>query len=346
MTDLPDTRLPDADRTLFDAAATADETVVAAALGRHGLAAPTWRLINLSENATYLVEDPGTGFTGVLRVHRPDYHTHRAISSELDWLADLGAHTPVATPSVIPDRDGERVATVHVRGRDRYAVLFELLPGAAPDENALRADDFETLGGITALMHRHARGWTRPPTFERFSWDWHHSLGGAPRWGRWQDGIGVGPAEGALLAEAADLVRARLRDYGTGSDRYGLVHADLRLANLLVDGDAVNVIDFDDCGFSWFMYDFGAAVSFIEHDPRLPEWEDAWLRGYRREEPVAAAEEQMLATFVMMRRLLLVAWLGSHSHSRECQEIGPGYTAASCALAEHYLRSAGRSIAR
>ena len=90
---------PVADRPLFDAAATADETVVAAALARHRLAAPAWRLINLSENATYLVEDPGTGFTGVLRVHRPDYHTHRAICSELDWLTDLGAHTPVSTPA-------------------------------------------------------------------------------------------------------------------------------------------------------------------------------------------------------------------------------------------------------
>lgn len=332
------------DRPVFDAVATADETVVAAALARHDLAAPTWKMINLSENATYLVEDAGTGFTGVLRVHRPDYHTHRAISSELDWLAHLGAHTPVATPTVIPDRAGERVATVDVRGLDRHAVLFELLPGAAPDETALRADDFETLGTLTALMHRHARGWTRPATFERFAWDWHHSLGDAPRWGRWQDGIGVGPAEHALLADAAELVRTRLAAYGSGADRYGLIHADLRLANLLVDGDTVNVIDFDDCGFSWFMYDFGAAVSFIEHDPRLAEWQDAWLRGYRREEPVPAADEQMLATFVMMRRLLLVAWLGSHSHSRECQEIGPGYTAGSCALAERYLRSGGRSV--
>ncbi len=330
----------------YDAAATADERVVTAALDRHGFAAPRWRLINLSENATYLVEDPDTGRTGVLRVHRPDYHTHRAIESELDWLADLGARTPVATPAVIPDRHGERVATVDVQGLDRHAVLFELLPGAAPDETALRAADFETLGTITALMHRHARGWRRPATFERFSWDWHHSLGGAPRWGRWQDGIGVGPDERAVLADAADLVRTRLEEYGSGADRYGLVHADLRLANLLVDGGTVNVIDFDDCGFSWFMYDFGAAVSFIEHDPRLPEWQDAWLRGYRREEPVAEADERMLPTFVMMRRLMLVAWLGSHSHSRECREIGPGYTAGSCALAEQYLRSGGRSLHR
>jgi hypothetical protein len=52
----------------------------------------------------------------------------------------------------------------------------------------------------------------------------------------------------------------------------------------------------------------------------------------------------MLATFVMMRRLMLVAWMGSHAHSRECQEIGPAYTADSCTLARRYLQSEGQSL--
>jgi hypothetical protein len=52
----------------------------------------------------------------------------------------------------------------------------------------------------------------------------------------------------------------------------------------------------------------------------------------------------MLATFVMMRRLMLVAWMGSHAHSRECQEIGPTYTADSCTLARRYLQSEGQSL--
>lgn len=330
---------------VYDAEVVADERIAATALHRYDLSnRRTWDLINLSENATYLVDDPGTGRAGVLRVHRPDYHTRPAIESELDWLTDLGAHTAIATPAVIPTEDGERVVTVDIDGEPRHAVLFERLDGAAPDETALRADDFETLGALTARMHRHARGWSRPTGFTRFAWDWHHSLGPAARWGRWQDGIAVGPQEEAVLARAADLVHDRLASYGDAPERFGLVHADLRLANLLVDGDRVNVIDFDDCGFSWFMYDFGAAVSFLEHDPRLPQWQDAWLRGYRQEEPVAPEDEEMLATFVMLRRLLLVAWMGSHSHSRECQEIGPGYTGDSCDLAERYLRSGGRAL--
>jgi Ser/Thr protein kinase RdoA (MazF antagonist) len=106
----------------------------------------------------------------------------------------------------------------------------------------------------------------------------------------------------------------------------------------------VTVIDFDDCGFTWYLYDFGTAVSFLEDDPRLPQWQDAWLRGYRDIAPVSAEDEDMLATFVMLRRLLLVAWMGSHSHSRECQVKGPSYTAASCELARRYLASGGHSL--
>ena len=141
-----------------------------------------------------------------------------------------------------------------------------------------------------------------------------------------------------------EVVRERLASYGTAGDRFGLVHADLRLANLLVEGDTVTVIDFDDCGLSWFMYDFGTAVSFIEHDPRLPEWQAAWLRGYRSVTALAAEHEEMLPTFVMLRRLLLVAWMGSHAHSRECQELGPGYTADSVELARRYVASDGASL--
>src|SRR5690348_10848579 len=140
---------PGSDVAAYDAAAVADERVQAAALRRYGLSdRRTWRLINLSENATYLVDDPGTGTTAVLRVHRPDYHTAPAIESELDWLTDLGAHTPVSTPAVIAADDGARVVTVEVDGTPRHAVLFAFVAGTAPDETALRAGDFETLGEI------------------------------------------------------------------------------------------------------------------------------------------------------------------------------------------------------
>ena len=328
-------------------AVTPEDEVARLALAEHGFSpAADVRLINLSENATYLVEE-ATGADvrrGVLRVHREGYHDRAAIESELHWMSALQTEAGVATSTLVRTPAGEAVVSVEVGGRQRHAVLFEVVPGIEPDDSVLRATDFETLGGITARMHLHARSWAPPPGFTRFSWDWAHSLGADPRWGRWQDGIGVGAEERAVLGPAVELVGSRLAAYGAGPDRYGLVHADLRLANLLVHEDLVTVIDFDDCGWSWFMYDFGTAVSFLEHDPRLGEWQEAWLRGYRSVTELSAEHEAMLPTFTLLRRLLLVAWMGSHAHSRECQKIGPGYTVGSLELAERYLSSGGSAL--
>ena len=94
-----------------------------------------------------------------------------------------------------------------------------------------------------------------------------------------------------MLGRAADVLRAGYRRSATGPDRFGLVHADMRLANLLVDGDErASCLDFDDCGWGWYLYDLGAALSFVEDSPLVPELVDAWVRGTGREAELTATE--------------------------------------------------------
>ena len=305
------------------------------------------RLLNVSENATYLVEDPDAG-RSVLRVHRLGYHSDAEIASELTWMDALRAEAGVRTPRVLAATDGRRVVTVtdeagmagRVGGEQRSCVRFEFLPGTEPVDDSI--EHFAELGEITARMHRHARQWARPADFTRFVWGYDEAFGSVARWGRWQDGIGVGTEEREVLGRLDAALQARLAAFGTGPDRYGLIHADTRLANLLVDdGGRVSVIDFDDCGFGWYLYDVGTSVSFFEHEPQVPGLIDAWLTGYRREAELSAADEAEIWTFILFRRLLLVAWIGSHRAVDIAQQLGAGYTRDSCDLAETYLSRAG-----
>ena len=73
-----------------------------------------------------------------------------------------------------------------------------------------------------------------------------------------------------MLQNCADVLQKRLAEIGESSDHFGLVHADLRLANLLIDGEQLTVIDFDDCGFSWYLYDFAAAITFMQTSGEIP----------------------------------------------------------------------------
>ena len=298
-------------------------------------------LLNISENATFAVDDPATGRRTVLRVHRPGYHSLESIEAELAWLDALRTEAGIRTPQILPSVYGKRVVSVPAgaAAEPRHVVLFEHLPGTEPPDDDL-GQCFGTLGAITARMHEHALRWRRPPRFIRFSWDYDGAFGEEARWGRWQDGMAVGSAGSAehdLLARLDYTLRRRLALFGKSRERYGLIHADLRLANLLVDGGETYVIDFDDCGIGWLLYDLGAALSFIEDDPRVPALVDAWVTGYRTIRPLSVRDEAEIRTFILMRRLLLVAWIGSHSDTELAQSMGAEYTAGTCTLAEQYL---------
>lgn len=297
----------------------------------------TVTLLDLSENATFRIDQPD-GPPSVLRVHRLDYHSPESVTSELAWLTALREQAGLRTPHVLPTRSGDPLALVTPDdGPTRMVVRFEFLPGTEPPAHRL-ADGFEELGEITARMHAHSRGWSRPPGFTRFRWDHDAAFGPAARWGDWRAGVGVDAAARAVLGRLERVLAERLAAYGTGPQRWGLIHADLRLANLLVDdGGRVSVIDFDDCGESWYLYDLGAAVSFFEHRPEVPELIDRWLTGYRQVQPIDPADEAEIWTFILFRRLLLVAWIGSHTAVELARELGAGYTADSCELAERYL---------
>jgi Ser/Thr protein kinase RdoA (MazF antagonist) len=301
----------------------------------------TAALINLSENATYKVEAPGGGKRWALRVHREGYHTHNGIASELAWCMALRNEAGVVTPVPVRGRDGELIQTISHAGlpRPRKIVLFEWETGSEPKENDVAG--FEILGETAARMHAHVRGWQKPSYFERLTWDFDTSLGDRPHWGRWRDGMGMTPETERIFGRTVDLIGQRLARFGKASERFGLIHCDMRLANLLMDGRTVKVIDFDDCGFSWLLYDCATTVSFFEHETHVPELLDAWVSGYRRVAGLSKEDEAEIATFVMLRRLLLVAWIGSHSETELAQSMGVSYTNGTAGLCEAYLSRFG-----
>ncbi len=321
------------------------ELMVRRSLGRWDLPPETRvRLLNLSENATFALET-GSDPDLVLRVHRVGYSSAEEIRSELAWIAALRADRVIDTARPTCGADGDLVQRLESpSGKpSRHAVAFERLGGAEPSPQADAVPWFERLGELTAKMHLHAKGWQLPPGFVRKRWDLDAMIGPHGYWGPWQRAIGLDPSGARVIEAALALVRRRLEAFGSGPGRFGLVHADLRLANLLTDGDHLRIIDFDDCGFSWFLYDFATSVSFIEHDPHVPALLEAWTRGYRRIAPLSAAEIEEIPTFVMLRRILLCAWLASHSEVALAGQLGAAYTAGTVAMAEKFLH--GRFLA-
>ena len=321
--------------------------------GAAGLA-PVWglspatavTLLTVSENATFLAVDPARDAPVVLRAHRPGYHTRAEIESELAWIGALRAEGVADAPRPLPCAGGGHVAGFAQDGATRDVVAFDFMAGAPPAPGAGLTTGFRELGAISARLHAHARRWRPPHGFIRKRWDFETTLGARPHWGDWRAAPGLTADGRAVLERACAALRPRLAAWGQGAERWGLIHADLRLANLLVDRGRIAVIDFDDCGFGWFLYDFAAAISFIETDPQVPELQAAWVEGYRTVAPLGAAAVAMLADFIVLRRLLLTAWLASHPETPTAQELAPTFAEGTVALAERWLAAPAQAASR
>jgi Ser/Thr protein kinase RdoA (MazF antagonist) len=292
------------------------------ALASFAIAPAKIAFVNVSENVTFRVTDED-GQDFVLRLHRPWYHTIERLKGERAWTRAL-AVAGVAAPQGVRTRTGEDYVSVAVEflGERRWAglahwidgeVLFDIVD-AEPDPVANELH-FERLGAIMAALHNQASGWTPPPLFERHSLNADGLMGGpegeAPFWGPFWEHPMFSPAERVLILETRDRLHAALVRYGRNSATFSLIHADLHPGNVLIDGQRLAVIDFDDAAFGWHLYDLAVALLFYQDHAHGPRFVDACLRGYARVRTLPDDVVRLLPMFFLIRRLVQIGWLNA-----------------------------------
>lgn len=314
--------------------ATDYEPFARAALPRYGLENARLSLLSFSENATYLAELNDERV--VLRVHRPDYNGPAEVESELAWMESVRMTSSIRTPELRRARDGSSVIAVILGDEERLVDVFEFIPGiSAEDEES--GISFRELGAITAALHHHVQSWVPPARFVRFRWDLDSMIGNAARWGDWRDAPNLTASDREVIEAAERVIRERIDRFGTSPDRFGLVHSDLRMSNLIVHEGEIIVIDFDDCGWSWFLTDLAAVTTWNEATPGAHSTIEEWLRGYLSVGQLDDAAIAEIPTFIMLRRLTVTAWLGTHPESEPAQTLAAHFASETASLARRYL---------
>lgn len=298
----------------------------------------TAKLINLSENATFMATDPDANRQIVVRMQRSGYSSPDAIRSEMAFINSLIEYDVVDTAKPQLSVDGDYIVNLVFDDEHRQAVAFERLPGKEPD---LGQNDlcywFEKLGAITARLHQHAKSWQPPKWFTRRRWDYEGIIGDTAFWGSWKDSQGLDEEGKQVFAETLAKVKPLIMKFGTDPEHFGIIHGDMRATNLLVDDDKLQVIDFDDMGFGYYMFDFGAALSFMEQSPDIDKFARSWVKGYESVHKLSDEERSMLPTFSILRRIELCAWCASHSEVPYAHENGVQITLDTVKLCRKYL---------
>lgn len=296
------------------------------------------QLLKYSENYNWLVTTESSRY--VLRVCRQGYHKRDELLGELLWLKELKETTDIKMPEIIPNKEGHLLS--QIGGYD--CTMFSFLKGETL--RYIQGDRLlyylKEIGQIAAKLHNQVQGYHGEKKFSRFTWDLEDLLGETSRVGDWKDNPFLVQGEVKEYEKAIAIIERKLQEYGKTKQNFGLIHSDLNINNVLVYDTVVQIIDFDDCGYGWFLYDLSTSV--LEYDDGIQEKINAWLEGYQRERILSEKDIAMIPTFVILRKIVRLGWIASHIENDTVKKVTDRYYRETFKMAMNYIKSNGRKI--
>jgi Ser/Thr protein kinase RdoA (MazF antagonist) len=283
-------------------------------------------LLGSSENITFRV-DTATGDRFVLRLHRATgspLHPVRSVAevrSEMAWLLALHRDVGPRVPVPVPAHDGSSVTVAKdtMTAEPRICVLLRWVPGEFRHTDLTPAD-LASVGELMARLHDHARGFSPPTGFRRGRIGHVAADVAAQVVGTIAEECG--PEDADLAAGAFDRVRRAEDVLGDTPEAFGLIHGDLHQGNYVFQHDQVTAIDFDDCGWGHFIYDFAVTLSEVSVLDHYAALRDGLLAGYEQVRALPAGLDLHLPAFLALRELKLLVWF-LEQRGRSGFDLGP-----------------------
>ena len=245
----------------------------------------------------------------VLRVHDPDNADAAEARSELLWLAALRRDTDLGVPEPVATPDGALVVSAKAAGvpAPRHCVMLRWLDGRFLSPST-SLHTVHQVGQFMARLHLHAERFAPPPGFTRERLEPDDALS------EWTPAIlteGTLPTDAvAIVVAAAQRLRDETRAFTASPATFGLIHADLHPANLLVHHGAVRAIDFGDCTFGYFAFDLAVwLVALAQSDwPDQEGKQAAFFAGYRSARSLPPEQAAQIGGCMAWRRLQDLGW--------------------------------------
>ncbi|HEX2144979.1 MAG TPA: phosphotransferase [Glycomyces sp.] len=294
-------------------------SAAAEALTAYDLPGPaTVRPLRLLNNSVFDV-CAGDGRRFALRLHRPGARRPEHTLAELTFLHKVSgplAAQRVDVPAPVPAADGRLVVTVASPDATEplTCTLLTWVDGKVRRPGGgLGARGVHQLGRALAHLHLAAESFDPPPGFTLPRWDAEAMFTERSPYDPGPIGELLTGADLALFEEVAERTARIFAELGTGPETYGLIHNDFILGNCHTvrrrpHSWNVGVVDFDNCGWGHYLYDFAAVLGNLSDYAHFAELRNAFLAGYRIARPLRESLEQHFPVLMAARHASHCLW--------------------------------------
>ena len=219
------------------------------AANNYGFDKGSLHFISESTNQIYSFQKAGKWY--ILRFSERPAEQICQTRAEMDWLYYL-AKNDIGVSLPLPANNNELVISTEDEGKSYIISVFEALPGKFWNKNdpALWNEKiFYNWGKVMGDIHRLTKNYFPANDNDlRSEFTGHNAL--------FLDNMKNCPAVYKIAEGLINEIMALPKD----KDSYGLIHYDIHPWNFIIDGERINVFDFDDSLYGWFALDIGIAL--------------------------------------------------------------------------------------
>ncbi|HEX8524726.1 MAG TPA: phosphotransferase [Tepidisphaeraceae bacterium] len=269
------------------------------ALRHYDLPRVRLKLIAQQHNFVYRVHHDGQP-RYVLRLQNALLSDEQA-RLQLQWMSHLRATAALPIPEPIPTIDGNPFYRVQHPdlGGIRRAVLLTWLNGdyARP----VTPHHMESLGNLLAQLHQHSQSFAVSPDTSCHRLDADFLFG--KTFCASSPSAALSANQRRTLKHARTRIEALMNALAQHPNHFGLIHGDTNANNVIYhDGDA-RLIDFDEFGLGYYLYDLAEALRLFTRHENFPLLRDALIASYTTARPsfaisASALDAMLAATFI------------------------------------------------
>ncbi len=267
----------------------------------------------VGNSANHVYSFVKSGQTRFIRLTSSRDRTKEQIEAELDFIFHLHqGGVSVALP--VSSVTGCFVEEIASTNDLLFACVFEQAEGKrfryeSGESNKVH---FKLRGRMLGQIHALSKTYIPSGSFRRFAWDEDNLL---------LDVEEFLPKSEKIVWREYDGLKERLRGLPQSKQTYGLIHGDFGETNYRHQDSQLNIFDFDDCCYHWFVYDL--AVTIYPHGWRKEGLQllDCLFEGYSENMPlnITLAEVTLFCQWRLIYTFLVYARKWNFKHLSEQQ---------------------------
>jgi Ser/Thr protein kinase RdoA (MazF antagonist) len=245
----------------------------------------------------------------ILRISHSSYRDINQIQAEIDWIDFLKQKgMPVVQP--LKSKSNIFVEEIKLKDSSFYTTLFEKIEGESGEKNRslLTSDIIHKWGSILGRMHVLTKAYQPNPQYMRKQWDEQPEI----------VNIDEILADYPIILDKSQKLIKEIQSLPKDENSFGLVHYDLHESNIIIDGENITAIDFDDSLYDWFASDiavifFQVAWRFFSKDKSREEVIDEiypiFMKGYLQTHQIDEFWINKIPDFLKLRHITLFCTL-------------------------------------